>query len=536
MFDFVSRRSSAGRAGKSDDTQAELAALRQMVDGMPVNVMTLDPATFAIDYVNKTSVDTLRKLEHLIPCKADQLMGQCIDIFHKNPAHQRKMLADPKNLPHKAQIRLGDEVLDLLVSPIFDSAGNYVKPMLTWSVVTDKVRADAETARLMQMLDDMPLNIMTVDPKDLKINYVNKTSVETLRKLERLLPCKADQLMGQCIDIFHKNPAHQRKLLADPANLPHKAKIRLGDEVLDLKVSAIRDKEGAYVGAMLNWTVVTAQARLADNFETSVKAVVETVSSGATEMQGSAQTMASTAEETSRQATAVAAAAEQASANVQTVASAAEELSNSIQEISRQVAQSNAIARNAVDEAKKTNDKVRGLAEAANKIGEVVKLITDIASQTNLLALNATIEAARAGEAGKGFAVVASEVKSLANQTAKATEEIAGQIGAIQSATGEAVEAIQGIGSTIGQISEIATAIASAVEEQGAATREIAGNVQQAASGTREVTHNIGGVTQAAGETGESATQVLNAAGELSRQAETLRGQVEEFLREVRAM
>ena len=278
-----------------------------------------------------------------------------------------------------------------------------------------------------------------------------------------------------------------------------------------------------------------AMLDLADSFEAHVGKVVTEVSGAASQLQSTAEAMSASAEETNRQATAVAAAAEQASANVQTVASAAEELSHSIQEIARQVAQSNTIARNAVDEAKKTNDKVQGLAEAAQKIGEVVSLITDIASQTNLLALNATIEAARAGEAGKGFAVVASEVKSLANQTAKATEEIAGQIGAIQSATGEAVHAIQGIGSTIAEISEIATAIASAVEEQGAATREIAGNVQQAASGTREVTANIGGVTQAAGETGQATGQVVSAAGELAEHSKTLRGEVDKFLKTVRA-
>ena len=270
-------------------------------------------------------------------------------------------------------------------------------------------------------------------------------------------------------------------------------------------------------------------------FERAAKDIVESVSNAAGEMRQSAASMSSTAEEASRQATAVAAASEQASANVQTVATAGEELSGSIAEIGRQVAQSTSIAGKAVEEAQSTDAKVQSLANAAQKIGEVVQLITDIAGQTNLLALNATIEAARAGEAGKGFAVVASEVKSLANQTAKATEDIAAQISAIQGATKESVEAIKSIGRTISEISEIATTIASAVEEQGAATQEIARNVQQAAKGTQDVSTNIGSVTQAAGETGAAATQVLGASDELAKQAEMLRQQVNSFLEKVRA-
>ena len=221
--------------------------------------------------------------------------------------------------------------------------------------------------------------------------------------------------------------------------------------------------------------------------------------------------------------------------SLEAVASAAEELSSSVAEISRQVSQSSEIASNAVQEVDNTNAKVLGLAKASQKIGEVVALINDIADQTNLLALNATIEAARAGDAGKGFAVVASEVKNLANQTAKATEEISGQIGDIQGATGEAVGAMENIGKTIAEIDEIATTIASAVEEQGAATQEIARNVEQASTGTQEVTSNITGVNQAASETGTASSQVLTAANELSNQSETMRDEVEKFLDDIKA-
>jgi methyl-accepting chemotaxis protein len=278
-----------------------------------------------------------------------------------------------------------------------------------------------------------------------------------------------------------------------------------------------------------------AMRSLADSFESRVKGVVDAVSSAAGEMGQSARTMSTTAETTKRQSITVAAASEQASTNVQTVASASEELSSSITEISRQVAQSAKMAGQAVEEARRTDRSVQGLADAAQKIGDVVKLINDIAGQTNLLALNATIEAARAGEAGKGFAVVASEVKSLATQTAKATEDIASQIGAIQQATHESVSAIQGIGKTIAEINEVAATIAAAVEEQGAATQEIARNVQQAAKGTGEVSTNITGVTTAAGETGTAATKVLESCTALTSEADRLRREVDSFLGNIRA-
>jgi methyl-accepting chemotaxis protein len=278
-----------------------------------------------------------------------------------------------------------------------------------------------------------------------------------------------------------------------------------------------------------------AMLALASRFEQTVGGVVNEVTSSAQQMQATAQAMTATAEETSRQSTAVAAASEQTTQNVQTVASATEELSASIHEISGQVSESSRIVADAVRQADETNAKVQSLAAAAQKIGDVVRLINDIAGQTNLLALNATIEAARAGEAGKGFAVVASEVKILATQTAKATDEIGGQVRAIQEATGTSAEAIAAITETIKRVNEISTAIASAVEEQGAATLEISRNVQQAAQGTTEVSSNISSVTQAAGETGSAASQVLTAAGALSRSGGALKAQVGEFLRTIRA-
>ncbi|MGE5504911.1 MAG: methyl-accepting chemotaxis protein [Actinomycetota bacterium] len=278
-----------------------------------------------------------------------------------------------------------------------------------------------------------------------------------------------------------------------------------------------------------------AMMSLADRFEGEVSAVVSGVGTAARDMESSAQTMTALASQVSAQAGSVAAASEQAAANVQTVAAATEELSSSVSEIGRQVVESTRIAKAAVKEATETDEIVRGLAEAAGRIGEIVNLINDIASQTNLLALNATIEAARAGDAGKGFAVVANEVKSLANQTARATEEIAQQIGAVQSETTRAAQAIRSVGITIGRIDEISTTIASAVEEQSAATAEIARNVEEAARGTQEVSSNITNVTQAASEAGNAASGVLGAAQLLNADADRLNGAVGGFLRQVRA-
>ena len=318
-----------------------------------------------------------------------------------------------------------------------------------------------------------------------------------------------------------------------------------GDEIGDLARAVNSLKEGmAEADQMAVDFRQTAEKRaqrtkrieeLCNAFDATSAAAVETVASAAGKMQQSSKTMGEMADGATQQLSTIAAASEQASSNVQTVASAAEELSGSISEIARQVGQASTIASGAVKEAEQTNAKIQGLAEAADRIGEVLALITDIADQTNLLALNATIEAARAGDAGKGFAVVASEVKNLANQTARATDEISGQIAGIQTATREAVTAIGEITRTISQIDEVNSGIASAVEQQGAATQEIARNVEQAAKGTHDVSANISAVNSAATETVSTATQIQKAAGDLAQQSAQLRSEVDKFLSDVRA-
>ena len=271
------------------------------------------------------------------------------------------------------------------------------------------------------------------------------------------------------------------------------------------------------------------------DFDDRMKIVLNTVSGSATNLQNAANVLAANAEESTRQSTTVAAASEEASANVQAVASATEQLTSSVNEIGRQVSESTRITGRAVEQANQSSASMQDLAEASQRIGAVVELINTIAGQTNLLALNATIEAARAGDAGRGFAVVAAEVKALAEQTAKATDEISQQILAIQAATRQSVSSIQDIGTTIASVNEIATAVAAAVEQQGMATSEIARNIQEAARGTQEVSSNICGVSQAASETGQTAAQLLSSANELSQQSEMLRTSVEGFFAEIRA-
>jgi methyl-accepting chemotaxis protein len=274
---------------------------------------------------------------------------------------------------------------------------------------------------------------------------------------------------------------------------------------------------------------------MAAAFEKAVGGIVETVSSSSTELEAAATTLTKTAETTQQLSTTVASASEEASSNVQSVATASEEMAASVVEIGRQVQESSRISSEAVGQAQKTDERITKLSQAASRIGDVTQLITTIAEQTNLLALNATIEAARAGEAGRGFAVVAQEVKALASQTAKATNEISSQIAEMQAATQDSVLAIKEIGGTIGRISEIATTIASAVEEQGAATHEITRNVQQAAAGTNQVAANITDVNRGAAATGAASSQVLSSARSLSGESNRLKLEMDKFLATVRA-
>lgn len=400
-----------------------------------------------------------------------------------------------------------------------------------------KLKTTTEEAfKLRQMVDEMPINVMVADPEnDFRISYANKTSLATLRTVEKHLPRSVDQVVGASFDIFHKDPSRQRQLLRTPEKLPYSARIKIGPETFQLQVSAIRDRDGKYVGPMITWTLVTHIERLADDFERNVLSVVDVVGKSAREINASAAVLLETARQSSEQATTISGAAEQASGNVQTVAAAAEELSASFAEIAGKVQNAAVIASSAAAEAAEMNNRMGTLAASAQGIGEVADLISKIAGQTNLLALNATIEASRAGEAGRGFAVVAVEVKALAEQTASATEKIRASIDAIQRSSGEAGSAIGRISETIDSINSIQNTVAAAVDQQRSATSEIARSVSDASVGTSQVSANMAGMTSASDLTGRSADDLARSSAMLASESEKLLRQVTDFLKSVRA-
>lgn len=392
----------------------------------------------------------------------------------------------------------------------------------------------AKLAWLSAALDALPVNIIIINPANGAIAYHNRSSINNLKSLGGGLPPLFDpeKLTGSGIGGFPAVPAIDASILTDPSLLPWEARAKMGNESLRLKISAMRDEAGNYTGAMLNWSVTSNTMKMVEGFKRNLAEAMQQVADATQDIMAAAGQVSSASSTSQQQIDLARRDADHTASGVQSVASAAEQLSGSISEISRQVEESSRISQDAVGEAERTNETVRGLAESSVKIGAVINLIQDIASQTNLLALNATIEAARAGEAGRGFAVVASEVKSLANQTAKATEDIAAQINEIQANTSSAVMAIQGISKTINQLSGIAAAIAASVEQQGAATSEISRSAQQAAGGTLELTRAIEHLAGATKETGAAASQATLAGAALDKGADRTREEIDRFLRE----
>lgn len=388
-----------------------------------------------------------------------------------------------------------------------------------------------------QMLEQLPTAVMNTAPDDVsRITYVNAAGRALLDRLAADLPRPADAAEDAPLAALGGHVAQHCPALADPAALPLSGILRIGEEVLELRASAIRDAEGGHAGTMLSWLLATEKARLADVFEREVGAVVEAVAAGAERLRSSARSLSAAAETSGSEAATVAAAGATAYSDVQSVAAASDEMAASVEEIARQASEAAQVAGQSVAEVRATDEMVTSLSQAAARIGEVIRLIGSIAGQTRLLALNASMEAARAGQDGKGFAVVASEVKSLAGQTGKAAEEIAAHIQQMQAATDEAVATIRRIGMTVERTSAIATAIAAAVVQQGSATREIARSSTQVAAATETVAARIVGIREAAAATGGAAGAMLDDSGALARQAQALRDKSGSFLRSVRAL
>ncbi len=429
--------------------------------------------------------------------------------------------------------------LTRIVQAIAAGKTDQAVPYTAWRDEIGRMATSVETLRDVmrqtfiqtQMMEQLPVGVMTAEPGGaFRITYLNVEARQILGTVQDALGVPVDGLVGQPLDVFPLDTRRQSELVADPANLPHRTRLTLGAETFDLRISAIFDRDGCYAGPLLTWRRATGQIRLVQQFEESVGAIARRVAESADGMCQAASVMRESTVTAADRTRAVSDASDQASQNVSAAAAGAEEVAVSVAEIARQVAESATIAGTAVAEAQATDASVSSLSEAANRISAVVRLIGDIAARTNLLALNATIEAARAGESGKGFAVVAGEVKNLATQTAKATQEIGGQIAAMQHATGLAATALRSISGTIKRMNEIATIIAGSVEEQGAATQAIAESVQHAAAGTAEVNSNIAAVSAVVEETGSQAGGVLQAATGMSGQAAVLKDEVAKFL------
>ncbi len=505
--------------------------LFETINQTGTNLMIAD-ADFNLIYVNKRSVETLGLISDVIrqelKLEVDELVGGSIDRFHRGPAKERvrRLLSDRRNFPYRKTISLGALRLDLAVNEIV-KGGKVHGYVVNWEDVTSREKFEADTARLQSMMDNLPVNVLLAD-RDLKVTYMNPSSSKTLKTLQSLLPMPVDNIVGSSIDAFHKNPSHQRNMLADVKNLPHRANIKLGEENLDLLVSPIIDKNRNYVAAMVTWSVVPEAVKA---FKRTAGEIVQILGSSSVELTASSQSMAAGAEETANQAQTVAAASEQATRSVQAVAAASEEMSKSIKEISGRVQEVANISQQAAKDATTATTTMGSLSKSSEEIGQVVKVISSIAQQTNLLALNATIEAARAGEAGKGFAVVANEVKELARQTAKATDDIHQKITGVQKDTHSAVVVIQGISGVIAKLNEVCMTIAAAVEEQNTATGEISRSASEASKGTGSVNQNITEVSRVAQDSTKVALEVQKASTQLSEISTKMDTTIRDFLK-----
>jgi methyl-accepting chemotaxis protein len=499
---------------------------KSMVENSSQNIMTCD-ANGVINYLNPESIKTLETIQDILPVAVDDIVGQSFDIFHKDPAYQKRLLKNPvKNFPRQAFLHISDEViLDLSASMLADENGKFAGLQAVWSVATEAVRKSNEAALKTSMVEGAPINMMTCNLDGI-ITYLNPAAIEILGKYESALPCRVSEIVGKPFDIFHKDPSFQQGLLKAPErNFPRNAILDYNGVILDLEAVIIRDQNGEASGIQAAWSDITEQEAARKREEEVAKGVADNatqVSSASTELNAQAEQMSGNVGMMIDEVNRTSSQSDSMREQMDSVMSSTEEMTSAIKEISNGAQEAAKISNEAVDNAGEANEIVSALGESSAEISNVIKAISSVAQQTNLLALNATIEAARAGEAGKGFAVVASEVKELAKETRGATQDITKKIEKIQLDTDRAVKSIGQITEIINRLAEIANNTASAVEEQSVTTNEMSKSIAETNAGASQVAESMTSLLTQAQEIASGVEQNLEAGKGLSEMAEKL--------------